>query len=175
MKVAPCQLWPPPPKPPFLNLLACLGLIVYRRQRDMDILWRTVIKTRLDSHGPRRSELKMVREKAGDWRAWVEQSGGTMWPDWISFSGCYCRRTYQLACLRQSSQGRVNSCKICIAEQVIGHVLKPWKYNSEHPLPPFDLIALCVRRMSAWVVSAAQSAATAAKLSLYDPYLAYPP
>lgn len=162
------------PPPPLLNLLPCLGLIVYRRQRDTDILWRTVIKTRLDLHGPRRSELKMVREKAGDWRARVEQSG-TIWPDWISFSGCYCRRTYHLACLRQSSQGRVNSCKICIAKQVIGHVLKPWEDNSEHPLPPFDLVALCVRRESAWAVSAAQSAATAANLSVYDPYLAYPP
>lgn len=147
---------PLPPLPPLLNPLPCLGLIVYRRQRDMDILWRTVIKTRSDSHGLRRSELKMVREKAGDWRARVEQSGGTMWPDWISFSGCYCRGTYHLACLRQSSQGRVNSCKICIAKQVIGHVLKPWENNSEHPLPSFDLVALCVSRESAWAVSAAQ-------------------
>lgn len=94
-------------------LFPCLELIVYRRQWGIDILWRTVIKTRLDLHGYRRSELHVVRSKAGDGRAWVEQSGGELLAGSTLFSGCYCRRTYHLAWLWKSHQGRVNSCEIC--------------------------------------------------------------
>lgn len=147
----------------------------------MDILWRIVIKIRLDLHGLRRSELNMVGESG---RRWASLSGAAgrhdVAGDSILFSGSsYCRRPNRLACLawlREIPQGRVNSCKICrLIKQVIGHVLKPWKDNAEYPLPLFDLVALFASKESAWAVLAAQGGRVTAEGSLSDPYLAYPP
>lgn len=115
-------------------------------------------------------------------RAWVEQSGGELLVGSVGstttlLSGCYCRRTYHLAWLWKSPQGRVNSCEVCrIVKQVIGHILETWKDNAEHPLPPLDLVALCERVTNQhWLSQRHKSTAGAEVASFCDPYLAYPP